>query len=38
MSRGLREPQSKLTTAPILGYPNDDIPFILETDASLKGL
>ena len=28
----------KLTTAPILGYPNYDIPFILETDASLKGL
>ena len=36
----------KLTTAPFLGYPNYDIPFILETDAiavdaidySLKGL
>ena len=28
----------KLTTAPILGYPNYDIPFILETDSSLKGL
>ena len=28
----------KLTTAPILGYPNYELPFILETDASLKGL
>ena len=28
----------KLTTAPILGYPIYDIPFILETDASLKGI
>ena len=38
ISRGLRESQSKLTTAPILRYPKYDIPFILETDVSLKGL
>ena len=27
-----------LTSAPVLAYPNDDKPFLLETDASLKGL
>ena len=27
-----------LTSAPILAYPNYTWPFILETDASLKGL
>ena len=27
-----------LTSSPILAYPNYDKPFILETDASLKGL
>ena len=27
-----------LTTAPVLAYPNYSKPFILETDASLKGL
>ena len=27
-----------LTSAPVLAYPNYDKPFLLETDASLKGL
>ena len=27
-----------LTTAPVLGYPNFELEFILETDASLRGL
>ena len=27
-----------LTTAPVLAYPDYSQPFILETDASLKGL
>ena len=27
-----------LTSAPVLAYPNYEKPFILETDASLKGL
>ena len=27
-----------LTSAPILAYPDYSKPFILETDASLKGL
>jgi len=28
----------RLTTAPVLHYPSVDFPFILETDASIKGL
>ena len=27
-----------LTTAPVLGYPDEIMKFILETDASLRGL
>ena len=27
-----------LTSAPVLAYPNYEKPFLLETDASLKGL
>ena len=27
-----------LTSAPVLAYPNYDKPFLLETDASHKGL
>ena len=30
--------KEKLTNAPVLGFPNFDLPFIVETDASLKGL
>ena len=30
--------KSKLTSTLILDYPRYDTPFILETDASLKGL
>ena len=30
--------KQKLTTAPILGYPDFSLPFILEIDASLEGL
>ena len=30
--------KQKLTSAPLLGYPDFHLPFILETDASLHGL
>lgn len=30
--------KNKLETAPILVYPNFDLPFVLETDASIQGL
>ena len=30
--------KNKLETAPILAYPNFDLPFTLETDASIQGL
>ena len=36
--QAFRELKSKLTTAPILGYPDFSRPFILEIDASFEGL
>ena len=30
--------KSKLSSAPILVYPNFDLEFVLETDASVRGL
>ena len=30
--------KNKLETAPILAYPNFDLPFVLETDESIQGL
>ena len=32
------ELKERLTTAPVLGYPDMTLPFILEIDASIKGL
>ena len=37
-SIAFEEIKKKLTTAPILGYPDFTKPFIVETDASLSGL
>ncbi len=36
--RAFQEVKDKLVSAPVLGYPDFELPFILETDASLSGL
>ena len=38
LSGGVRPTQKTLTEAPVLVYLDYSKPFILETDASLKGL
>ena len=38
LSGGVRPIKKTLTEAPVLAYPDYSKPFILETDASLKGL
>ena len=38
LSGGVQPTQKALMEAPVLAYPDDLKPFILETDASLKGL
>ena len=38
LSGGVRSTQKSSPEAPILAYPDYSKPFILETDASLKGL
>ncbi len=37
-SRAFEGLKRKLTTAPVLAYPEFDLPFILDTDASDKGI
>ena len=34
----VRVPEAKITQAPILVYPNVDVPFVLKTYASIQGL
>ena len=38
LSGGVQPTKKALTEAPVLAYPDYSKPFILETDASLKGL
>jgi hypothetical protein len=37
-SNAFKELKKKLITAPVLGYPDFSLPFIVETDASFHGL
>ena len=37
MSKGFEEMKNILMTAPILSYPDFEVPFILDTDASDVG-